>query len=434
MTRANWLVCCAVVAMVLAESSVSAQDDIFGPVPDASQREERTPAAEKSILAHAAPAASDASSDFCQCVGEADSPSVAKIEDALQSPLKSPGLTFKDAPLEQVVKTLQDEYRIPVQIDTAALEEIGVDGQEPVNVELHGISLRAALRLMLKPLQLTYIVQDEVLIITTPEEAESQLVVCVYDVRDVAHRLPNQSVDFDQLIDTIVSCTATDTWSENGGGKAEIRPLRPGLLVISQTRAVHDEIRALLATIRAMRKRSPAPAEAKDQASAVVPATDQVVTRAYRLELGEAANPEEVRQQIRSLITSSLPDEHWQGQLDDGQPVLLTILPDRVVLRHKPSVHTQVEKLLTDSGVASAPMKITGEMRGRAGGYGMYGRGYGGYGEGRGYDGGYGSEIGGGGYGRGYSTGRGGRGAGEYGIGRGREMEEVPQPQPAEAD
>ena len=39
---------------------------------------------------------------------------------------------------------------------------------------MKGITLRSALRLMLHELSLTYIIQDEVLLITTPEEAESR--------------------------------------------------------------------------------------------------------------------------------------------------------------------------------------------------------------------------------------------------------------------
>ena len=60
------------------------------------------------------------------------------------------------------------------------LEELGINTDETVTVNLHNISLRSALRLMLKDLQLTYIIQDEVLMITTPEEAEANLVVKVY--------------------------------------------------------------------------------------------------------------------------------------------------------------------------------------------------------------------------------------------------------------
>jgi Protein of unknown function (DUF1598) len=39
------------------------------------------------------------------------------------------------------------------------------------------------------------------------------------------------NADFDSLIDLIVSTVATETWSENGGGEAEVRPFPGGVLV-----------------------------------------------------------------------------------------------------------------------------------------------------------------------------------------------------------
>lgn len=57
--------------------------------------------------------------------------------------------------------------------------------------------------------------------------------------------------DFDSLIDLIVSTVHTDTWAENGGGQAEIRPFPTNLsLVISQTQRVHEEISELLGQLR----------------------------------------------------------------------------------------------------------------------------------------------------------------------------------------
>ncbi|HUE71967.1 MAG TPA: hypothetical protein VMP01_13860, partial [Pirellulaceae bacterium] len=48
-----------------------------------------------------------------------------------------------------------------------------------------GISLRSALRIMLGELKLTYVIRDEVMQITTPEDAENQLVTKVYPVGDL---------------------------------------------------------------------------------------------------------------------------------------------------------------------------------------------------------------------------------------------------------
>ena len=86
--------------------------------------------------------------------------------------------------------------------------------------------------------------------ITTPEAAESNLKTCVYDIGSLTG---DRGADFDSIIDAIVSCVATDTWSENGGGEAEIRPIKPGLIVVSQTAAVHEEVRNLLEALRKMR-------------------------------------------------------------------------------------------------------------------------------------------------------------------------------------
>ena len=89
------------------------------------------------------------------------------------------------------------------------------------------------------------------------DEAEKILVTCVYDVRDLAAANKQKDpqgasahADYNPLIGAITECIAKDTWHENGGGDAAIRPLQPGLLVISQTAAVHEEIRELLAAIR----------------------------------------------------------------------------------------------------------------------------------------------------------------------------------------
>jgi hypothetical protein len=71
-------------------------------------------------------------------------------------------------------------------------------------------------------------------------------------VRDLL-RETRHAPDFDPLIDTIISCVSSETWAQNGGGESEIRPLPPGLLVISQTAPVHEEIEAFLNTVREMK-------------------------------------------------------------------------------------------------------------------------------------------------------------------------------------
>jgi hypothetical protein len=351
-----WAVCCAVFSVFLVlvtnaradekelrYAEVSADSPFVDPVPGADVAE-----SEKSILAKPPKQLDGAEAgkqELCRCVA-GDAQAVAKIENVLRGPLHSSGIDFTDTPLEEVLNLLQDEYNIPIQLDKPALEEIGLGADEPITVKLNSISLQAALRLMLKAKQLTYIIQDEVLLITTPEEAESILVTCVYDVRGLISGTRGKS--FDELIDTIVSCVATETWAENGGGEAEIRPLNPGLLVITQTRAVQEEIRGLLGAIRQVKQERPE----GQNAAADDEGEDEVVTHSYMLRLKPTDDVNAMRKQVEELIVKSLPEANWDDRLNNGQAVSLTVFHDRVVVRHKPSIHDKVEELLTDSGIA----------------------------------------------------------------------------------
>jgi len=182
-----------------------------------------------------------------------------RIWGALQKPLPESGLDFSDTALEEIVAYLHDEFEIEIQIDDQALEDLGIDKTQPITTNLRNISLRSALNLILKELELTYVITDEVLLITTQEEADTRLIVCVYPVRDLldsqyqptkAEKEGGTPHELVPIIDTIISTITYNTWSENGGGAAEIKALRPGLLVISQTQEIHEQIRNTLAAIR----------------------------------------------------------------------------------------------------------------------------------------------------------------------------------------
>lgn len=157
--------------------------------------------------------------------------------------------------------------------------------------------------------------------------------------------------DYDPLIGAITDCIATNTWHENGGGEANISALGNGLLVISQSRAVHEQIRIFLASVRQMQV-APVP-DSKIAATPTPPADpSKVITRSYALQL-VSDKIDELRSQVHKLITDSLPEETWTGQLTDGQAVLLMVFNDRIVVRQTPAVQEKVQAILTDSGVAT---------------------------------------------------------------------------------
>jgi hypothetical protein len=100
-------------------------------------------------------------------------------------------LSFQGTPLSQVVQNLADEFKIPIWVNVAELEVEGVDPDSPITMELPPISLRSALRMMLKPLNLTYIIRNEVLEITTEASVEADPINRIYPVGDlVVPRMP----------------------------------------------------------------------------------------------------------------------------------------------------------------------------------------------------------------------------------------------------
>jgi hypothetical protein len=100
----------------------------------------------------------------------------------LQTLTQAVQLDFIETPLEDVVAFLSDQHKIPIQIDRKALDSIGVGTDSPITKNFKALSLRSALRLILDELNLTYVVDHEVLLITTPERAEANAQVRIYNV------------------------------------------------------------------------------------------------------------------------------------------------------------------------------------------------------------------------------------------------------------
>ncbi|HEV2970350.1 MAG TPA: hypothetical protein VGY55_10190 [Pirellulales bacterium] len=90
-------------------------------------------------------------------------------------------MDFAETPLKDVVESLKIRYGIEVQLDSKSMTDAGVGADTPIFRTLKGISLRSALRLMLHEHELTFVLQNEALVITT-EEGQTEM--RQYDVAD----------------------------------------------------------------------------------------------------------------------------------------------------------------------------------------------------------------------------------------------------------
>jgi type II secretory pathway component GspD/PulD (secretin) len=106
-----------------------------------------------------------------------------KIHRRLDAPISS--LDYKDTPLKQILDDLQVTTGINIVPDEPALNDVGISLDKPVTMKLEGVSLKSALNLLLHQVHLTYVVGDEVLKVTTEDQARGRMKTQVYSVADL---------------------------------------------------------------------------------------------------------------------------------------------------------------------------------------------------------------------------------------------------------
>jgi hypothetical protein len=144
-------------------------------------------------------------------------------------------------------------------MDGKSINESGITSDTPITFHLKDVPAEMVLRLIFRDIGLTYCLDNGVIIVTTPDEAESRLETQVYRIDDLVYSPPiekkRESTDifskkpnYDSLIVLITSTIRSTSWDEVGG-PCSISPYR-GTLVISQTADVHQEIQKLLKDLR----------------------------------------------------------------------------------------------------------------------------------------------------------------------------------------
>ncbi len=150
-------------------------------------------------------------------------------------------LEFVDTPLSEAINYIAQNHNITILINDQELQDAGVPTDEPVNLIIKGVKLETALNIILRPLQLGYMLQDEVMYITTQEHIDAQFELRVYD-------LPEIEMDSEELVKLVVK-SIQGNWEETGGD-GTIVPFDEGL-AIRQTQPVHREIEALFEQLEA---------------------------------------------------------------------------------------------------------------------------------------------------------------------------------------
>ena len=114
-------------------------------------------------------------------------PQTMAIEAKLNDPVS---LNMDKQPLQEAIDFLRNYTGLNIVLDPKALNDENITSATPVTLAANNIRLKTALKLLLKPLGLTYKIEDEVLLITSPQASMSSTISKPYYVGDLV--LPMQ--------------------------------------------------------------------------------------------------------------------------------------------------------------------------------------------------------------------------------------------------
>jgi hypothetical protein len=250
MARPYLVVCCALTLILFASPLAAAEPATAQPKPPAAvtpkPATKPAPAVQqtRSVLSYGRNAAQ------------------RRIGSVLDKPLDHP-LEFIETPINQIVQVIAEDYDIPIVFDVQALKAVGLTPEEEATVNIGNVSLKSALRLLLQTAgdnAMTYILDNEVLLITTPDVAAKHLQTRIYPVGQLtasfqSDQLPaaadrgeeKPSIDeITELADALILTISPETWRRNGAGRGDVQKLGDEYLVVLQTQSVHEEIENFL--------------------------------------------------------------------------------------------------------------------------------------------------------------------------------------------
>ncbi|PQO26695.1 hypothetical protein C5Y96_19615 [Blastopirellula marina] len=288
---------------------------------------------------------------------------------------------FIDLPLEDVTAFLAKTSEVPILLDKETLAEIGIATDQPINVTAKDLTLRQTLNILSQQHELSWYVIGGMIIVTSHEEAERELEIRLYPVRDLVwHGLSvsdpklrtqlwevtrsasqendhplgrtnlNSNVlpempDYDNLTKSITSSVRPEWWEELGGpGSIANYPLCD-CLVVQQTREVHEEIAELLAEIRSQQN----PTDKTKLAQQIEKLGQEVLTVRYMPSQITDTPSDLTREDFQAIgrqMQQLIEPDSWR---DDTHFILAT--QGGLIVRHERNTQEKIAKLLDQIGI-----------------------------------------------------------------------------------
>jgi hypothetical protein len=159
---------------------------------------------------------------------------------------------FSKTPLDVAVVKLQEQAKLPMLIEKQASDRLRVGTDIEVSCQMSDASLTAVLSEMLREAELAWMIDHEVVLITSPEYVEKrQPWVRIYPLRDLIAGPEDRVERLGALKDTIKSKVGLPVW-QDAGGEGSITPIYTlDAVVIGASDDVHKRVSNRLKSIRA---------------------------------------------------------------------------------------------------------------------------------------------------------------------------------------
>lgn len=181
-------------------------------------------------------------------IAAVNSDAAEKVQDLLR---KKADFSFEEEPLTAVARFFSESLDTNVLLDRAALTDENVDGSDTVTFSATNMSYGAALDHLLRRVNLTYTLSDNLIMLTSEDKAEDTLMNRVYPIWDLAKSpisYEEDVADYDTVVECITSTIAPNSW-DDVGGPGSIQVFK-GMIAVSNTLAVQTEVSQLLAALR----------------------------------------------------------------------------------------------------------------------------------------------------------------------------------------
>ena len=131
---------------------------------------------------------------------------------------------FKNMPLSAAIEYISKTLDVPFLIDDRAIVDENVTRDEPITLKLKQAKMVDVLILMLEPLQLTYVLENEVFRVTSKKTSANLL-----RFYDMSYLLPDSGLTT-ELLAALETSIAPDQW-QSAGGSASMKTVGSMLLI-----------------------------------------------------------------------------------------------------------------------------------------------------------------------------------------------------------